>query len=100
MSFDRSESRAHRWWDRAVHRHARRGSKIPEGDRSLGASCSHDLKSRGMLIGVTAAVKPPLHTSELRIVTFGQWKFIASVLFGLVLRRTIGGRGLAAADTH
>jgi len=53
-----------------VHRHARRGLKIPEGDRSLRASCSLGLKSRGMLIGVVPAVKPPLHieTIVLRIV--------------------------------
>jgi hypothetical protein len=74
MSFDKSESRAHRWWDRAVHRHARRGSKIPEGDRSLGASCSCGLKSRGMLIGVAPGVKPRLHiaTIVLRIVAFAK----------------------------
>jgi hypothetical protein len=53
-----------------------------------------------MLIGVAAAVKPPLHTSALRIVTFAQWKLIASALFGLVLRGAIRGRGLAAADAH
>src|SRR6266481_4928108 len=31
----RSASPARRWWDRAARRHARRGSKIPEDDRSF-----------------------------------------------------------------
>src|SRR5216683_2884611 len=37
--FDRSASLARRWWDRAARRHARRGSKIPEDDRSFFFLC-------------------------------------------------------------
>src|SRR5260370_26560622 len=45
--FDRSASPARRWWDLVARRHARRGSKIPEDDRSFFASCFAYLKSRG-----------------------------------------------------
>jgi hypothetical protein len=74
MWFDKSASHAHRWWDRAVHRHARRGLKIPEGDRSLMASCSCGLKSRGMLIVTASGVKAPVHIGAivLRIVAFAK----------------------------
>src|SRR3981189_2395876 len=47
MWFGRSASPARLWGDRVARRHARRGSKIPEGDRSFFASCSANLKSRG-----------------------------------------------------
>src|SRR6476659_1031176 len=54
----RSASPARRWWDRAARRHARRGSKIPEGGRSfLGPVLLHFEIAAGMLMVAASAVK-------------------------------------------
>src|SRR5215469_3055902 len=58
---DRSAWRARRWWDRAVHRHARQGLKIPGHDRSFCFLCQAipwDGKApRGGLIGEAANMR-------------------------------------------
>src|SRR5437879_1870177 len=56
--FDRSASPARRWWDRVARRRARRGSKIPEDDRSFFGPVWLYLRSRGrMLMAAATAVK-------------------------------------------
>src|SRR5439155_3213459 len=83
----RSASPARRWWDRAARRHARRGSKIPEDDRSFLRPVLLYLKSRRMLMarasGVKAVCEITRSSKRLRLALrrYRKNRYVGSFLF-------------------